>query len=528
MRGRVCIFALAAASAIAVAWWCVRNAQSAPSGADKEENGFAHKDDADFPEGGVTTMDGRPVDTGYRFRYIRQFPACIALFLMPTAKSARVAGDESFFYRKPFETAGVKVLDAADGAPADIVLLAPRPDWLKGTDFPDAASLSRFRDRLAKGGVVALHVDARQLTRGRMKGVLAEFRSVFGQYMLWCIGPTDYVVTANGNVLADEVFALFADAKASEAFAATGVYTPAEVFSCSVGRDVEIEPGLQDEPVSGRAEMTWQEAKRSLADPVSGGVAAVRAASLMPYYIPPMPWFMRGVAEPGVYAGTTNAIMSKQAARREFLVGFDDIGKGISTNAIERWSVAAKVSPRDPVLRGLIDVIDLKGRQSLRIGNIGDAVKCYESLLLICPEDAALIHNYGICLKRGGHPELAAKVFARALELDPLTDDHRYELVETCAASGHEDIACRQLDVLMRRKPDDPDLRLRAAKLLCMKKNKAYDPERAVKLAEEAVNITGWRTRAYVLGLADVYIGCGRVRDGVALKRKMKDMKFDR
>lgn len=114
------------------------------------------------------------------------------------------------------------------------------------------------------------------------------------------------------------------------------------------------------------------------------------------------------------------------------------------------------------------------------------------------------------------------------MELDPLTDDHRYELVETCAASGHEDIACRQLDVLMRRKPEDPDLRLRAAKLLCMKKNKAYDPERAVKLAEEAVNVTGWRTRAYVQGLADVYIECGRVRDGVALKRKMKDMKFDR
>ncbi len=492
MKGKIGIFALVVAAVALMAWWCVRT-QSVPSGAEKEEKGLAHRDDADFPEGGVTTMDGRPVDTGYRFRYIRQFPACIALFLMPTAKSAFVAGDESVFYRKPFETAGIKVLDGVDGAPVDIVLLAPKPDWLKGTDFPDVDALSRFRDRLAKGGVAALHVDARQLTRGRMKSVLADFRSVFGQYMLWCIGPTDYVVTANGNVLADEVFALFADAKAAEAFAATGIYTPAEVFSCYVGRDVEIEPGFQGDTASGRAEMTWQEAKRSLADPVSGGIAAVRAASLMPYYIPPMPWFMRGVAEPCVYASTTNAIMSKQAARREFLVGFDDIGKGISTNAIERWSVAAKVSPRDPILRGLVDVIDLKGRQFLRIGNVGDAVKCYEKL-----------------------------------ELDPLTDDHRYELIETCAASGHEDIACRQLDVLMKRKPEDPDLRLRAAKLLCMKKNKAYDPERAVKLAEEAVNITGWRTRAYVLGLAEVYIGCGRVRDGVALKRKMKTMNFDR
>ena len=36
------------------------------------------------------------------------------------------------------------------------------------------------------------------------------------------------------------------------------------------------------------------------------------------------------------------------------------------------------------------------------------------------------------------------------------------------------------------------------------------------------------RPYLYVLGLADVYIECGRVMDGVHLKRKMKDMKFDR
>ena len=46
-----------------------------------------------------------PVDTGYRFRQIRLYPACIAMFQNPSAQSARVVGAEAEFYRKPFETA---------------------------------------------------------------------------------------------------------------------------------------------------------------------------------------------------------------------------------------------------------------------------------------------------------------------------------------------------------------------------------------------------------------------------------------
>ena len=63
---------------------------------------------------------------------------------------------------------------------------------------------------------------------------------------------------------------------------------------------------------------------------------------------------------------------------------------------------------------------------------------------------------------------------------------------------------------------------------MSIKKGKAYNPDRAIRLAEDAAVQTGWKDRAYVLGLADVYIECGRVMDGVHLKRKMKDMKFDR
>lgn len=500
------------------------------SGAEKEETGqIEHRMDKDFPEGGITTMDDRPVDTGYRFRHVRLFPACIAMLLKPSVQSVRVVGAEATFYRKPFDTAGVQVLDATNTTTsAEIVLVAPQPDWLKGTDFPTSDGWSRIAGMRAPGGLVVLHVDARRLSRGRLKGILAEFQAAVGPYLLWCIGAHDYVVTGVADVSADKVYDLFADEKSSETLAASGIYTPSDVFTCYMGRDVEIEPGLKEVAVAERQTVSWKEARESVGELSEKDAAFVRASVLTPYYIPPMPWFQQGGAEAEVFAQTTNAITRVQAARREFLAGFDDIGQGISTNAIARWTAAAKVSPRDPLLRGLVDVVDLKGRQFLRAGNVNGALGCYEKLLLICPEDAALVHNYGLCLKKGGRLEMAAKVFARAIELDSETDDHRLEMVECCAACNREDIAVQVLEVLMKRHPEDPALKLRTAKLMSIKKGKAYNAARAIRLAEEAAVQTKWRDRAYVFELANVYIECGRVKDGVRLKRKMPSMKFDR
>ena len=482
----------------------------------------------DMFRGDAEDAEDMPVDTGYRFRQIRLYPACVAMFLNPAAKTARTVGAEAAFYSVPFETAGVKLLDDADASAADILLVATKPDWLAGTDFPTGGDWRRLAGLRAEGGLVALHVDMRRLSLGRLKSVLADFRDAFGPYFLWCIGANDYVVTSAAEVTADRLYERFADEKAAEAFASTGIYTPADVFACYVGRDADVEPGLAKASAAGRTSVTWKEARRALESLSAKDATYVRPGLLTPYYIPPMPWFKRGEAEPDVFAGTTNAMMVVQAARREFLAGFDDIGEGVSTNALERWATAARVSPRDPVLCGLVDVVDLKGRQFLKAGNVKGALGCYEKLLLIRPNDAAIVHNYGVCLKKGGQMEMAAQVFARAVELDPETDAHRVELVECCAASGHEDAAVRTLDVLMKRHPDDPALKLRAAKLMSIRNGKARDADRAVRLAEEAAKQTGWKDSAYVLGLADVYIECGRVKDGVQLKRKMKTMKFDR
>jgi predicted Zn-dependent protease len=171
--------------------------------------------------------------------------------------------------------------------------------------------------------------------------------------------------------------------------------------------------------------------------------------------------------------------------------------------------------------------LDLEGRRRLRVGDVNGALHCYENRIVVSPHDVAAVHNFGICLKKGGHPEMAARVFLKAVTMDPRTDKHRLEFVGCAAASGHLDAASRQMEVLMSRHPKDPYLKMRAAKLLSMAKNSLRDETRAIKLAEEAVTLTKWRNRALVQGLADVYIESGRVLMGMGLKKRMKEMEFD-
>jgi len=484
-------------------------------------------EDEDYP-GDVTLFDGRPVDTGFRFRETRLLTSLVPLFEMPAARTARVLGEEAWLYSKPLAEAGLKLLDDGDAAPADILLVAPRPDWLAGAGMPSAADWRRLREGLSKDGVAALRLDARLLSRARLKGVLADFREVFPGYRLWCTGRNDYVLASGGRVLLDEVLELFDNPKAYGAFASAGAVSPVHVLACYVGGDGEVWPGLDALPAFGHLRASWTAPRLAFAPPPTNHLAAVRAANLVPFYVPGTPWLLRGAADAGVYAMVTNGTRNVQVARREILVGFDDAARGASTNALDHWSAAAKLNPNDPLLRGLADSLDLEGRRYLRIGNAGGALRCYENRLLIRPDDVAAVHNFGVCLKKSGRFDLASTIFAKAVTMDPRTDEHRYELVECCAASHREDLACRQLDVLMKRHPDDPALKMRAARLLCLRENKTRDVSRAIELAEEAVRITGRKDPAYLQALADVYIEPGRTLQGMGLKKMLKEKRFEK
>ncbi|MGN0852673.1 MAG: glycosyltransferase N-terminal domain-containing protein [Kiritimatiellia bacterium] len=374
--------------------------------------------------------------------------------------------------------------------------------------------------------------DARLASLADLKGVHDLMCEAGGGYWLWCVGRWDYLFVAKNGPEARPILSLdsFLDAFSErfDDFVSAGVYTPADLFASYMGDETTVAPALADISVWDRFLSAVLPLRQMFAPRPTGGCAPVVASHLMPRDLPTLDWIDRGGTDARVFLKFMERIDSVQVARRAVLLGLDAADLGASTNAIGKWAAAAKVNPRDPLLLGLLDSIDLEGRRFLKIGNLNGAIRCYENRLLIRPDDIAAVHNFGVCVMKAGHPDVAARVFARAVEMDPLADEHRLELVASCAASGHEDIACRQLDVLMKRHPDDPALMMRAARLLCLKSNAARDDSRAIALAESAVRITNWKDRAFVQALADVYIETGRVILGMGLKKKMKEMRFEK
>ncbi|MBO5940700.1 MAG: tetratricopeptide repeat protein [Kiritimatiellae bacterium] len=310
------------------------------------------------------------------------------------------------------------------------------------------------------------HVDARVMTMSRFKALMEDFKESRGSCRVWCFGRFDYCFTPASNVSFDRLLTLFSDEKMFERFAAARIYTPAALFACYVGDYEDVAPAFSQVPSHGRF-MDFMTSSRVLFRPEStGALSPVNVAKFTPFDIKFPSWVSRGSADAKMFIDFEDCFENVQEARREALLGFDYAQCGMASNAIACWAKAASVNPRDPVLIELADALDKEARSYLAIGNVNGALQCYENRLQVFPKDPASVHNFGVCLKKAGHHKVAARVFARAVELDPAHDEHRIELADCADAAGYYDVAVKQIDFLLKKHPEDVELKKRRANIL--------------------------------------------------------------
>ncbi len=137
--------------------------------------------------------------------------------------------------------------------------------------------------------------------------------------------------------------------------------------------------------------------------------------------IPTVQWLDGRDVDADIRDLTLSEIRSMQLVRREVLEG-DMLAaaaktKGDEEKATDKWNKAALRNPHDTLLNERLDRLARNAKGFLKVGKVLQAMKCYETMVLVKPT-AASVHNFGMCLKKIGKSDLAEKVLKHAKELE--------------------------------------------------------------------------------------------------------------
>ena len=211
---------------------------------------------------------------------------------------------------------------------------------------------------------------------------------------VWMPGEKHWLLTgsSNGNKISL--------AKVMDAFAADTNCTMsvAEVFASYAGTREDILPAFERK-LKGEVVPEWFVTKE----------------------IPEIKWLDVSGIDEDILKQTLAEIRSAQVMRREFLKGNmlaakakDKKGEEAATDV---WAKVAIRSPNDPMLLERIDRLNRNAKGFLAVNKPLQAMKCYETVVLIRPNDPVAIHNFGACLMKIGKRDLAEKILAKAKRL---------------------------------------------------------------------------------------------------------------
>ena len=211
---------------------------------------------------------------------------------------------------------------------------------------------------------------------------------------VWMPGEKDWLLI--GNLSTNQVPL----AKAMEEFAADPkcMTSVAEVFASYAGTREDILPAFERK-LKGEVVPEWFITKE----------------------IPEIKWLDTADVDEDILKATMSEIRSAQVMRREFLRGNMLAAKATDKKgeeaATEVWAKVAIRSPNDPMLLERIDRLNRNAKGFLEVNKPLQAMKCYETVVLIRPNDLVAIHNFGACLMKIGKRDMAEKVLAKAKKL---------------------------------------------------------------------------------------------------------------
>ena len=344
--------------------------------------------------------------------------AIYALVCARPERTLELTGGEEFRY-KPVRTvsaylpllekAGAQSLYMADEAAAPFAeILARAGLTCFSNDAPDAVDLVLSADparrdwremtaKLGDDGVVAWLLDVRKMTMGEFKAGLDAFPCEDAH--LWMPGEGDWVLTGSfkpRKVALSEMLGVFEREASFDDLAEAKCDTLPEFFASYAGDRKTVAGAFAANP----------------------DTAPCRSEYFVTYEIPPLDWIVEGETDEDILASVAQEVRSMQVVRRNVIEGNILARDGKTDDAVAKWIAAHLRNPHDTMLLERLHRLAVNAATFLRVGNVKTAVKCYETIVCVCPTDVPVLREYASCLRLMGAKELADTVSERIRELD--------------------------------------------------------------------------------------------------------------
>ncbi len=320
--------------------------------------------------------------------------AYAALVEKPDATRVFLLGDAAKRLAPYFECAGVRPVFSPSGK-FDIIVVACGEMSIE--------SCGKVASLLTEKGVMVWLMDVAEMTTAGFRSRLRTFD--FPTFHLWMPEETRWVLVGRKTaqrIKLSSMLDLFAREKAFADLAKGHCETLPELFASYVGGRADVMPAF------------------SFLDPK----AVIRPENFVTRDIPAFEWISSEGVEEDIARHVFADMRSMQNVRRLVFEGnrlaAAAVDKKGEEAAIDVWARAALRNPNDLLLLGRINRLERNARGFLEVGRVLQAMKCYETIVLIRPNDPVAVHNFGMCLKKIGKLDMAEKVLARAKKLKEL------------------------------------------------------------------------------------------------------------
>ena len=252
---------------------------------------------------------------------------------------------------------------------------------------------------LASKGVLAQVVDARGKQVTELEAEFARFKDTLPSAHLWMPGIEDWLIIGRREAAKIKLSAMmdvFARENSFDDLDAAGCSSLPELFASYVGTLDEVMPAFAN----------------------LDGTIAARAQLFVPTAIPAIDWIdVDESVDAEVLAAVAAESRTMQEVRRIVLEGGIHADAHRIDEATEAWARAAEINPRDPMLIDRLERLWKNADAFFRVGNFALAAKCYETYLMIRPDDWQSAEALAFCLNQLGQRDLAAQIHDKAMRL---------------------------------------------------------------------------------------------------------------